>query len=109
MLTRGINEGFSGGEKKKIEILQMRVLKPKLAILDETDSGLDLDALNLVAEEINKLSKEIGMTVILITHYQKMLNLVNVDKVVVLKGLVFDVGGAELIDSLGKTGYKKYE
>jgi len=110
LLTRGINEGFSGGEKKKIEILQMRVLKPKLAILDETDSGLDLDALNLVAEEINKLSKEIGMTVILITHYQKMLNLVNVDKVVVLKkGLVVDEGGAELIESLGKTGYKKYE
>ncbi len=110
LLTRGINEGFSGGEKKKIEILQMRVLRPKLAILDETDSGLDLDALNLVAEEINKQSKETGMTVILITHYQKMLNLVNVDKVVVLKkGLVVDEGGAELIESLGKTGYKKYE
>ncbi len=110
LLTRGINEGFSGGEKKKIEILQMRVLKPKLAILDETDSGLDLDALSIVAEEINKQKKETGMTVILITHYQKMLNLVEVDKVVVLrKGLVVDEGGAELIESLGKTGYKKYE
>lgn len=110
LLTRGINEGFSGGEKKKVEILQMRVLKPKLAILDETDSGLDLDALNIVAEEINKQKKETGMTVILITHYQKMLNLVDVDRVIVLKkGEVVDVGGVELIEELGRTGYKKYE
>ncbi len=110
LLTRGINEGFSGGEKKKIEILQMRVLKPRLAILDETDSGLDLDALKIVAEEINKQTKETGMTVILITHYQRMLSLVNVDKVIVLKkGLVVDEGGKELMAELEEKGYKKYE
>ncbi len=110
LLTRGINEGFSGGEKKKIEILQMRVLRPKLAILDETDSGLDLDALKIVAEEINKQTKETGMTVILITHYQRMLSLVNVDKVIVLKkGLVVDQGGKELMQQLEVGGYKKYE
>lgn len=110
LLTRGINEGFSGGEKKKIEILQMRVLRPKLAILDETDSGLDLDALKIVADEINKQTKETGMTVILITHYQRMLSLVNVDKVIVLrKGLVVDEGGKELMAELEEKGYKKYE
>lgn len=110
LLTRGINEGFSGGEKKKIEILQMRVLRPKLAILDETDSGLDLDALKIVAEEINMQTKETGMTVILITHYQRMLSLVNVDKVIVLKkGLVVDEGGKELMAELEERGYKKYE
>lgn len=110
LLTRGINEGFSGGEKKKIEILQMRVLRPKLAILDETDSGLDLDALKIVAEEINKQTKETGMTVILITHYQRMLSLVNVDEVIVLKkGMVVDQGGKELMSELEEKGYKKYE
>ncbi len=110
LLKRGINEDFSGGEKKKIEILQMKVLKPKLAILDETDSGLDLDALKIVAEEINKQVKETGMTVILITHYQRMLSLVEVDKVIVLKkGVVVDEGGKELITELEKTGYKKYD
>jgi len=110
LLSRGLNEGFSGGEKKKMEILQMKILKPKLAILDETDSGLDLDALNIVAEEIQKQVKETGMSVILITHYQRMLTLVDVSKVVVLrKGLVVDKGGKELIRELEATGYKKYE
>ena len=110
LLSRGLNEGFSGGEKKKMEILQMKIMKPRLAILDETDSGLDLDALNIVAVEIQKQVKESGMSVILITHYQRMLTLVDVDKVVVLKkGLVVDKGGKELISELEKTGYKKYE
>lgn len=110
LLGRGLNEGFSGGEKKKMEILQMKILKPKLAILDETDSGLDLDALNIVASEIQTQIKETGMSVILITHYQRMLTLVDVDKVVVLKkGLVVDKGGKELIAELEKVGYKKYE
>lgn len=110
LLSRGLNEGFSGGEKKKMEILQMKILQPKLAILDETDSGLDLDALNIVAEEIQKQVKTTGTSVILITHYQRMLNLVDVDKVVVLKkGLVVDRGGKELIAELEKVGYKKYE
>ncbi len=110
LLSRGLNEGFSGGEKKKMEILQMKILKPRLAILDETDSGLDLDALNIVASEIQTQIKETGMSVILITHYQRMLGLVDVDKVVVIKkGLVVDKGGRELIASLEKVGYKKYE
>ena len=110
LLSRGLNEGFSGGEKKKMEILQMKILKPKLAILDETDSGLDLDALNIVASEIQTQITETGMSVILITHYQRMLSLVDVDKVVVLKkGLVVDRGGKELIAELEKVGYKKYE
>ncbi len=110
LLSRGLNEGFSGGEKKKMEILQMKIMQPKLAILDETDSGLDLDALNIVAEEIQKQVKNTGMSVILITHYQRMLALVDVDKVVVLKkGLVVDKGGKELIAELEKVGYKKYE
>lgn len=110
LLSRGLNEGFSGGEKKKMEILQMKIMQPKLAILDETDSGLDLDALNIVAGEIQNQVKTTGMSVILITHYQRMLTLINVDKVVVLKkGLVVDRGGKELISELEKTGYKKYE
>jgi len=110
LLSRGINEGFSGGEKKKMEILQMKILQPKLAILDETDSGLDLDAMNFVAYEVQRQIEQTGMSVILITHYQKMLSLINVDRVVVLKkGLVVDRGGKELIEELGKNGYKKYE
>ena len=110
LLSRGINEGFSGGEKKKMEILQMKILQPKLAILDETDSGLDLDAMNFVAYEVQRQIEQTGMSVILITHYQKMLTLINVDRVVVLKkGLVVDKGGKELIEELGKSGYKKYE
>lgn len=110
LLSRGLNEGFSGGEKKKMEILQMKILQPKLAILDETDSGLDLDAMNFVAYEVQRQIQQTGMSVILITHYQKMLTLINVDKVVVLKkGLVVDKGGKELIEELGKNGYKKYE
>ena len=110
LLSRGINEGFSGGEKKKMEILQMKILQPKLAILDETDSGLDLDAMNFVAFEVQRQIEQTGMSVILITHYQKMLSLINVDKVVVLKkGLVVDKGEKELIEELGKNGYKKYE
>jgi Fe-S cluster assembly ATP-binding protein len=110
LLSRGLNEGFSGGEKKKMEILQMKVLQPKLAILDETDSGLDMDALNFVAYELQRQIEQTGMSVILITHYQKMLSLVEVDKVVVLKkGLLVDKGGKTLIAELGKNGYKKYE
>lgn len=110
LLSRGLNEGFSGGEKKKMEILQMKILQPKLAILDETDSGLDLDAMNFVAYEVQRQIQQTGMSVILITHYQKMLSLIKVDKVIVLKkGLVVDSGGQELVDDLGKNGYKKYE
>ena len=110
LLSRGLNEGFSGGEKKKMEILQMKILQPKLAILDETDSGLDLDAMNFVAYEVQRQIQQTGMSVILITHYQKMLTLINVDKVTILKkGLVVDRGGKELIEELEKNGYKKYE
>ena len=95
-LERGLNEGFSGGEKKKAEILQLRVLQPRLAILDETDSGLDVDALRAVAEGINKLKgPELG--IVLITHYQRILNYITPDKVhIMIDGKIAKSGGKEL-------------
>jgi len=109
LLKRGINEGFSGGEKKKMEILQMRVLLPKYAILDETDSGLDIDALKIVAEGAVTMAKE-GAGVLVITHYKRLLSYLKPNRVMVLKeGLMVDEGGEELIDRLEKEGYKKYE
>lgn len=110
LLKRSINEGFSGGEKKKLEILQMRILKPKLLILDEVDSGLDIDALALIANNIKELVKETGMCVLVITHYQRLLKYLVPDRVVVLKkGEVVDRGGVEIVDKLEKEGYKSYE
>ncbi len=110
LLKRSINEGFSGGEKKKLEILQMRILKPKLLILDEVDSGLDIDALALIAKNVNELVKETGMSVLVITHYQRLLKYLVPDRVVVLKsGEVVDRGGEEIVDKLEKEGYKSYE
>lgn len=104
-ITRGINEGFSGGEKKRAEILQMAMLEPSMAILDETDSGLDIDALKIVAEGVNKLrSPERGMLVI--THYQRLLNYIKPDVVhVLIGGKIVKSGGAELAMELEKTGY----
>lgn len=110
LLNRSLNEGFSGGEKKKFEILQMRILKPKLLILDEVDSGLDIDALALIATNVKKMVKETGMSVLVITHYQRLLKYLEPDRVVILKnGEVVDRGGKEIVDKLEKEGYKSYE
>jgi Fe-S cluster assembly ATP-binding protein len=102
---RSVNEGFSGGEKKRNEILQMAVLEPKLAILDETDSGLDIDALRIVAEGVNKLrNSENG--IILVTHYQRLLNFIVPDLVHVLSdGKIVKEGGKELALELEEKGY----
>jgi len=107
LLSRPVNEGFSGGEKKRNEILQMAVLEPTLAILDETDSGLDIDALRTVSEGVNSLrSKDRAMLVI--THYQRLLNYIVPDQVHVLKdGVIARSGGKELALELEKTGYTR--
>lgn len=105
MLYRGVNEGFSGGEKKRNEILQMSVLEPRLAILDETDSGLDIDALRTVAEGINA-TRHPERSTILITHYQRLLNYVVPDYVHVLsEGRIVRSGGKELAEELEDQGY----
>lgn len=102
---RSVNEGFSGGEKKRNEILQMAVLNPTLAILDETDSGLDIDALRIVAEGVNKLRSE-NNAIILVTHYQRLLNYIVPDFVHVLaSGKVVKEGGKELALELEEKGY----
>lgn len=106
-LSRSLNEGFSGGEKKKAEILQLAMLSPKLVILDETDSGLDVDALKLVAREVNKL-KEKDVSVLLITHYQRILRYVQPDFVHVLyKGKIIKSGDRGLAEEIEKRGYGK--
>jgi Fe-S cluster assembly ATP-binding protein len=104
-LNRAVNEGFSGGEKKRNEIIQMAVLEPRLAILDETDSGLDIDALKLVAEAVNKLrSPERAM--VIVTHYQRLLNYITPDRVHVLhNGRIVRSGGRELAFELEEKGY----
>lgn len=102
---RNINEGFSGGEKKRNEILQMAILNPKLAILDETDSGLDIDALKVVAKGVNT-QKNSGMGLILITHYQRLLDYIHPDHVhVMMQGKIVQSGGPELALELEKRGY----
>lgn len=109
LLNRNVNEGFSGGEKKKNEILQMALLNTKLAILDETDSGLDIDALKIVAGGINKLIHQ-GNAIILITHYQRLLNYVTPNFVHIMQdGVIKYTGTAELAISLEKTGYEFLE
>ena len=107
--TRYVNDGFSGGEKKRHEILQMALLKPELALLDETDSGLDIDALRTVAEGINRLrGPELG--ILLITHYQRILNYVQPDIVhVFINGQIIRSGGKELAHELEAKGYAPYE
>ena len=108
MLKRPLNVGFSGGEKKRFEALQMSVLEPRFAILDETDSGLDIDALRIVAENVNALrAPDRGMLVI--THYQRLLDYVKPDRVHVLaKGRIVASGGPELVLELEREGYDKY-
>jgi Fe-S cluster assembly ATP-binding protein len=105
LMSRSVNEGFSGGEKKRNEILQMAVLEPKLAVLDETDSGLDIDALRIVSEGVNKLRTPEN-AVVLVTHYQRLLNYIIPDHVHVLyKGRIVRSGGKELALELEEKGY----
>ena len=106
---RSINEGFSGGEKKRHEILQLDLLKPKFAILDETDSGLDVDALRVVSDGINRYQDENDGGILIITHYQRILNYVKPDFVHVFHdGRFITSGGPELADELEEHGYEKY-
>ena len=108
-LERNLNEGFSGGEKKKAEILQLAVLEPKYVILDETDSGLDVSALKIVAEACRKLADQLNIGMVVITHYKRILEHLNPDKVhVLVSGKIVDSGGPELADILDKDGYAKY-
>ena len=105
LIRRGVNEGFSGGEKKRNEILQMAVLEPKLAVLDETDSGLDIDALRVVSNGINQL-RNADNAIVLITHYQRLLNYIKPDHVhVLLDGRIVQSGGPELAEELEAKGY----
>jgi Fe-S cluster assembly ATP-binding protein len=105
LINRAVNEGFSGGEKKRNEVFQMAVLEPKLAILDETDSGLDIDALRIVASGVNALRRD-DRAMILVTHYQRLLNYIVPDKVhVLLDGRIVKSGGKELALELEQKGY----
>jgi Fe-S cluster assembly ATP-binding protein len=107
--TRSVNEGFSGGEKKRHEIAQLELLDPKMAILDETDSGLDIDALKVVAEGVNRFRAQEGKGVLLITHYTRILRYIEPDRVhVFVDGKVAESGGPELAEELEANGYEKY-
>jgi Fe-S cluster assembly ATP-binding protein len=107
MVNRPVNEGFSGGEKKRNEIFQMAVLEPTLAIMDETDSGLDIDALKIVSNSVNRLSEaDEALGVLLITHYKRILNYIQPDRVhVMMAGRIAESGGASLADKLEAEGY----
>ncbi|HCJ85430.1 MAG TPA: Fe-S cluster assembly ATPase SufC, partial [Acidimicrobiaceae bacterium] len=110
-LKRGVNEGFSGGEKKRNEVLQLAILEPEFAILDETDSGLDIDALKVVANGVREVHQEKPeMGVLLITHYQRLLSELNPDYVHILfDGRIVESGGPELAERLEKEGYERFE
>ena len=106
---RNVNEGFSGGEKKRHEILQMELLKPKIAILDETDSGLDVDALRIVSEGVNRVKDGSDLGVMLITHYTRILRYIKPDFVhVFANGKIVEEGGPELANKLEEKGYAEY-
>ena len=108
MLKRAVNVGFSGGEKKRVEILQMALLQPSLCVLDETDSGLDIDALRIVSEGVNAL-RDAGRTFLIITHYQRLLDHIKPDVVHVMsKGRIVKTGGPELALELERNGYRDY-
>ena len=107
-MSRQLNVGFSGGEKKKNEILQMSILNPKLSILDETDSGLDIDALKIVSEGVNALRNKKN-SFLIITHYQRLLNYIKPDFVhVLIDGKIVKSGGPELALDLEKKGYESF-
>jgi len=109
MLRRGVNVGFSGGEKKRNEVLQMALLQPRLAVLDETDSGLDIDALKIVADGVNRLRAP-QRSFVVITHYQRLLNYIVPDVVhVMAKGRIVKTGGKELALELEARGYAEYQ
>jgi Fe-S cluster assembly ATP-binding protein len=104
--TRYLNEGFSGGEKKRMEILQLALQKPGIAILDETDSGLDIDALNVVAHGVNTVAAQSDMGVLIITHYQRILHMVEPQRVsIMFDGRIVKEGGPELVEQLERQGY----
>jgi Fe-S cluster assembly ATP-binding protein len=104
--SRYLNEGFSGGEKKRLETLQLALQQPKIAILDETDSGLDIDALNVVAHGVNTIAKGSGMGTLIITHYQRILHIVVPDRVsIMFDGRIVKEGGSELVEQLEAKGY----
>lgn len=106
---RNVNEGFSGGEKKRNEILQLELLKPRFAVLDETDSGLDVDALKIVSEGVNRAKANTGLGILLITHYTRILRYIKPDFVhVFVAGKVAEQGGPELADRLEEEGYDRY-
>ena len=106
MLKRNVNVGFSGGEKKRAEMVQMGILDPSFAVLDETDSGLDIDALRVVGDGINAIMRKADKAVLLITHYQRLLEVVKPDKVSILsKGAIVKTGGPELAERLENEGY----
>ena len=106
MAGRYLNEGFSGGEKKRVEILQMATVEPQIAIMDETDSGLDIDALRVVAEGSKRLQEELGMGMLVITHYQRILDYIQPDYVhIMLDGRIVESAGPELALKLEKSGY----
>ncbi len=106
---RNVNEGFSGGEKKRHEILQLEVLRPKLAVLDETDSGLDVDALKVVSEGVNRAKESTDLGVLLITHYTRILRYIHPDFVhVMVGGKIVEEGGPELADRLEEEGYDRF-
>ncbi|GAA1186823.1 Fe-S cluster assembly ATPase SufC [Nesterenkonia xinjiangensis] len=107
--SRNVNEGFSGGEKKRVEILQLELFKPKFAVLDETDSGLDIDALRVVSEGVNRAQQNNDMGTMLITHYTRILNYIKPDHVhVFIDGRVAEHGGPELADELEANGYDRF-
>jgi Fe-S cluster assembly ATP-binding protein len=106
---RSVNQGFSGGEKKRHEILQLELLKPKIAILDETDSGLDVDALKIVSEGVNRVRESDGVGVLLITHYTRILRYIKPEFVhVFVDGRIVSEGGPELADALEADGYERF-
>ena len=105
-VSRYLNDGFSGGEKKRLETLQLALQQPSMAILDETDSGLDIDALNVVANGVNVVAKQSGMGVLIITHYQRILHMVQPERVSILfEGRIVKEGGPELVTQLESEGY----
>ena len=104
--TRYLNDGFSGGEKKRLEVLQLALQRPDIAVLDETDSGLDIDALNVVSNGVNAVRDETGMGVLIITHYKRILDHVRPDRVsIIADGRIVTEGGPELVDELESKGY----
>ena len=105
-ISRYLNDGFSGGEKKRLEILQLALQRPEVAVLDETDSGLDIDALNVVANGVNTIAQSSDLGVLIITHYQRILHLVEPQRVsIMLDGRIVKEGGSELVDQLEREGY----